>query len=119
MEKMHISKWIIKNIPEELLISISFVIIVDTKKKKTLMNYMVVDIEKKKTLFLIPIFWHYRFDCCFFFFLTLILIQQKNSRELVLFHFTRPILALLVVCLQGVIYFLYTKRVTFTKIKLY
>lgn len=61
---MHISKWIIKNIPEELLISISFVIIVDTKKKrKTLMNYMVVDIEreKKKTLFLIPIFWHYRF----------------------------------------------------------
>lgn len=31
---MHISKWIIKNIPEELLISISFVIIVDTKKKK-------------------------------------------------------------------------------------
>ena len=84
---------------------------------------MVVDIErekKKKLYSLYQSFGIIVFDCCyFFFFLTLILIQQKNSRELVLFHFTRPILALLVVCLQGVIYFLYTKRVTFTKIKLY
>lgn len=86
---MHISKWIIKNIPEELLISISFVIIVDTKKKrKTLMNYMVVDIEREKKKNSIPYTNLLALSfliVVIFFFLTLILIQQKNSRELVFF----------------------------------
>lgn len=120
---MHISKWIIKNIPEELLISISFVIIVDTKKKrKTLMNYMVVDIEREKKKNSIPytnlLALSFLIVVIFFFSLSFS-SNRKIQESWFFFHFTRPILVLLVVCLQGVIYFLYTKRVTFTKIKLY